>query len=781
MPRNKLIKKVLLINPPAIVKQSWDEDVSSFPLGLAYIAAVLENSNIEVEILDCFMEDFFNRNKIDDRLMRLGMSDDAIIHAVAQSAPHLVGISIPFSCQLSSAINMNSLIKSVDKSIITVAGGAHITNAPGSIRDSAFNWIVLGEGEYRLLELIKAINDNIQVSIPGVIGLDGATPHRALSLSGNFIKDLDALPVPLYGLLPLKKYWESCGKRRVNMIATRGCPNICVFCTTHTLMGRRVRHRSVDNVLKEMVSLKSVFDIEQVFFEDDNLTCDMEWAKELFRKIVNENLNIEIYMRNGIRADRVDLELLQLMKSAGVRRVWFAPESGSQETLDKIIKKDMRLEDCEKAVQMAKGIGLDVTCFLVIGFPEETMEDIRQTIQYGYILKKLGCDTIWLSCASPYPGSELFNDCAKRGLISEENPDYQSISTMDSIIYNDHFSSDQIKRIRDQAMRDLNPLNFKQRLKRIQKNIVLLFLSPSLFAKKLVVGLTRYAMHRMIVYIILASLMMPNNVYAGTTMYTGLFGLWSWDNWNEALQIVKDNGFNIAVEVPVKQHLERAQQLGLQCLVGMGITKEIVNDENRMKKYLDSVRQKVTEFKGHPAVYAWYIADEPDLQEIPVEAIKIVHDLIRSIDRGKPLFAVLTVPEKWSAYLPYFDIISIDPYLKKKMDGTHEAPQKIKQWLQKLRDDLKKQDMKKPVWVTLGAFELKPKDTSARFLFERPTPGEFRDAVDMALGEKVEGILVYTLGFPGGATNAGWNLPRDAPELWNEVKKLPQMVKDAKN
>ncbi|MFC2161879.1 B12-binding domain-containing radical SAM protein [Acidobacteriota bacterium] len=485
MTTEKVVKKVLLINPPSIVKQSWIDDVGSFPLGLAFIAAVLDENDIEVEIIDCFIEGFNNRDKINNKLIRIGMTDNEIVDAVIQTSPDLIGISIQFSCQLSSALHISSIIKRVNQDIITVVGGNHVSAAPKSIDRDTIDWIIIGEGEYRLLNLIKSINSkNTYKAIPSVYRTSDEIRNTNLNIKSDFIKDLDSLPLPMYRMLPLEKYWKTSGRRWINMIATRGCPHNCVFCSIHTVMGKRVRYRSVEKLLKEIIFFKHELELDQIFFEDDNLTFNMKWAKELFQKIIEENLGLEIYLRNGIRFDKVDLELLILMKKAGVQRVWFAPESGSQTTLDKVIKKRIKLEDCEKAIRMAKNTGLDVTCFLVIGFPEETMEDIKQTIQYGYKLKKIGCDSIWISCAVPYPGTELFNNCIDRGIITEDTIDYQSMSTMDSIIYNKWFSSDEIKTIRDQAMIELNRLSIKDKLKVLQKRLALLFSNPSLFIRK---------------------------------------------------------------------------------------------------------------------------------------------------------------------------------------------------------------------------------------------------------------------------------------------------------
>jgi radical SAM superfamily enzyme YgiQ (UPF0313 family) len=218
-------------------------------------------------------------------------------------------------------------------------------------------------------------------------------------------------------------------------------------------MGRKLRLRSVDNVIGEIELLKRRFGVNEIRFEDDGLTDNAEWAKELFRKIASGKFGIRFCVRNGIRADTVDKEMLLLMKRAGFRTVVFSPESGSQSTLDNIIQKKVKLETIEASIIMAKEVGLSVHCFLVIGFPEETKEDIAKTIEYGYKLRRLGVSSIWVSCATPYPGTRLFDECVKKRIIDKRNIDFRQLSTLDSVIYNDSFSAEEVKRIRINATR----------------------------------------------------------------------------------------------------------------------------------------------------------------------------------------------------------------------------------------------------------------------------------------------------------------------------------------
>ncbi|MCD6113265.1 MAG: B12-binding domain-containing radical SAM protein [Bacteroidales bacterium] len=458
MNEKHLIKKILLINPPSIVKKSWVEGIQTFPLGLASIASVLVKNNYKVEILDCFIENYKRRQSISDDLYRIGMSDDEIIASIKKYNPDLIGVSIQFSIQYLSALHINSLIKEIDENIITVTGGNHVSAAPETIKKNTFDWLIIGEGEFRFLNLINAINTNTTNLLSPEIAYLSDDSHLPdfKNLKIEYIKDLNILPMPSYNLLSLKKYWDmGGGSHWANMFITRGCPYNCVFCSIHTIMGKKVRYKNVDNVIKEVLYLKRELGVNEIFIEDDNLTFNMNWAKDFFRRIIQEKLHLKIHLRNGIRADKVDMELLKLMKKAGVIQLAFAPESGKQETLDNIINKHLKLKDVENSIKMANKVGIYVSCFLVVGFPEETLEDVKETIKYAFKLKKIGSDDVWISCATPYPGTRLFDNCIKYGILSKDNINYQELSTMGTVIHNKWFTAEELKNIRDKAMHKL--------------------------------------------------------------------------------------------------------------------------------------------------------------------------------------------------------------------------------------------------------------------------------------------------------------------------------------
>lgn len=458
--------KVLLIQPPQIHNYAYGVD--SFSLGLAYIASSLKSADFQVSLLDCFLEKRMQFVSVGKGLYRIGMSDQEILDQIKKDIPDFIGINIGFSRQYQSAINIASLIRKNFRNITLIAGGPHVSADPESLNNSDYDYLVIGEGEKVLPDLLRTIRKKTADDpvIPGVYYRD-RFHNFGLSKPAELISNLDVLPFPAYDLLPLKKAW----RKRIpyaNIIATRGCPHRCCFCSIHSIMGKMVRRRSIESVVSEVNLLVYKYGVKEIFFEDDNLTSNMSWAKELFDRLASLNFNIEIGVRNGIRADRVDKELLCLMQKAGCVRVCFAPESGKQEVLDTIIDKRLMLHDVENAVRLARLVGLNVTCFFVIGLPGETIIDIHETINFAKKLRRIGCDTVDINCATPYPGTSLYLKCIKEGLIPGDI-DFTRLHTCESIISTEEFTPEQVMSLRKEAIKKLSE-SFVEKLRRWVRN-----------------------------------------------------------------------------------------------------------------------------------------------------------------------------------------------------------------------------------------------------------------------------------------------------------------------
>jgi anaerobic magnesium-protoporphyrin IX monomethyl ester cyclase len=474
------IQKILLMSLPAVVKKedTYLDDGHSFHLGLAYIGGLMREKGYEVRILDCFAErpDQYRNDPDKDEWLVRGLSDHEIVETVADFKPDLIGMTIPFSCQHYLGHAIGGMLKERFPEIPIITGGNHVTAVPEEIDPVIFDYRVVGEGEFTFLGIVEALNEGKSLTeVPGIYGVS--------EVEHAYIEDLDCLPYPAIDLLPLEKLWET-GKRWIIMVASRGCMYNCVFCSIHTTLGFKIRRRSIDNVVAEIRHWKERYQVQEVYFEDDNLTTYTSWAKELLRKIAKEKFGIRFYVRNGIRADSIDRELLVLMKRAGFQDFMIAPESGSQRILDEVIGKKMTLEASLKAVELATQVGLGVNTFFVVGLPQETKADMQATFDFARQLKEKGCAGFWISTATPYPGTRLFADCVEKGLIDPETMDYRHLRTVDYLIQNDHISPQEIVAFREEMMRELAPPPHT-RSSRIKNGIMLLLKDPAFFWSKL--------------------------------------------------------------------------------------------------------------------------------------------------------------------------------------------------------------------------------------------------------------------------------------------------------
>ena len=421
----KKIKKVLLFIPPAVTCKERI-DINPLPaLGLGYLGAILEENGIEVKIVDCLIEGWGTRVKAGEDLIRIGLTFEEIEKIIRLYDPDIVGVNNLFTKQRENAHKIYALAKKINNNIITVAGGAHPTVMPELVlADKNIDYVVIGEGDRTIIELVRLIEGETDI-----LALDGVGYRENGEIKiipkTRFIENLDTLPFPSWHLLSMEKYFGlkvshgDRGRKRFSpVITSRGCPAQCSFCSAYAVWGRGFRYRSPENVIQELKQLKQLYGIEEIMFEDDNLTLNPKRAEEIFDLMIRERLNLEWDTPNGIAAWTLNENLLNKMKASGCRSLNFALESGNQYVLDTIIKKPLNLEKVKPLVRYAKGIGLDVGIFLVVGMPGETEEQIWDSFR---LAAQLGIYTPHISIATPYPGSELYDLCKERKLF---RPDF---------------------------------------------------------------------------------------------------------------------------------------------------------------------------------------------------------------------------------------------------------------------------------------------------------------------------------------------------------------------
>jgi len=414
------LERVVLIYPPVNFSRQSMKQIHP-PLGIAYLAAVLKDV-CEVRVLDASVEGYRNEERVGDRFLRYGLSFDEIERRIREMNPDLVGISCIFSSQFQNTVEVALRAKKVNPDLITVVGGSHPTFlAEECLRQGGIDFIVKGEGEFALRDLMEAIRKGRGVeTIPGLAWQeDGRYCESGIRPAAP---NLDEIPFPARDLFPLDKYdrisspMGSVYRQRpfMNLITSRGCPYRCNFCSSTNFWGNQYRVRSAGNVLLEMEELAGKYGVREFKFFDDNLTADRGRAKEIFRGMIERNLKVSWNTPNGVHLMNLDEEMLDLMKGSGCYELTLAIESGDPGVLRDIIHKPTDLAEVERVVKLIRKKGIDSSGFFVIGFPGETKEQIQRTFDFS---RKLNLDRIMFFIANPLPGTELYRICLDKGYI----------------------------------------------------------------------------------------------------------------------------------------------------------------------------------------------------------------------------------------------------------------------------------------------------------------------------------------------------------------------------
>lgn len=376
------------------------------PLGLLYIATCIQSAGHEVELVDGA---FWTHREVIDKVRRF--------------RPGFVGVSANAS-MWKKAVKTAEDIKAIDPAIhVSVAGPF-----PSAVEEKclelckAFDSVVIGEGELTVPDLIARVEAG--ESLEGVTGVayraaGGAivkNPPRAL------IDDLDIIPIPRRELLgDFDKYESPPGSYKEKPIAicmtSRGCKARCIYC--FQMKGeRRIRFRSVENVVQEIEELINDYGFKEIRFLDETFTADRDRAMEILRQLKEKQLKFSFYVSS--RVNTVDYELLKAMKDAGCWAILFGAESGVQKNLN-TMKKGINLDQTRAAVKAAKKAGLKVYTPFIIGIPGETYEEALQTIDFAIELDPHYAN---FHSMTPFPGTELYENIDEYGTMSMDTDDY---------------------------------------------------------------------------------------------------------------------------------------------------------------------------------------------------------------------------------------------------------------------------------------------------------------------------------------------------------------------
>jgi len=409
---------VTLINPPALPGRLNYSAFCHPPLGLSYLAACLrEEGRHTVSVVDAVGEaiDRMASYPEDRRFLVQGLPFSEILSRISRRTD-LIGISCMFTHAWPLVRQLVKQIHAAFPGVPIIAGGEHPTALYALCLDQApLTACVLGEGERTLVCLADALESGRPLSaVDGLAWKDPATGQIHKNSGRQAVPDPDDLPDPAWELIPWRAYRLYEGPATaatIPMLASRGCPHACAFCSAPAMWPGGWRKRRAESIVREMRRYATVEQIREFQFVDISPLIDRKWFLDLCRLIRERLPDIRWQMPVGGRPEIVDQETADLMVDSGCRHIQFAPESGSPEVLAAMHKR-LDLDRFRSAVRHAGRAGMIVSVLFIIGYPTEKLGDIRQTYRLIRWLAKQGVAEIAISSFALLPGTKIFADLA---------------------------------------------------------------------------------------------------------------------------------------------------------------------------------------------------------------------------------------------------------------------------------------------------------------------------------------------------------------------------------
>lgn len=393
---------IVLIRPDLPKEAPIGRHFPQLPIGLAFIAGVLEKHGSKITI-------------IDDYLLRKGAK--YLADQVSNLNANLIGITCNLATVITTAEIVNTLLP---LNIPVVVGGPEVTvNPERTLKRTNAPIGICGEGEYTMLELCNLFANNALTNdnLASVSGIAFRLPGGEIKINPSrpLIKDLDELPfLPLH-LFPMDKYERTMAELSaspVDILSTsRGCPFNCSFCNNKYVWGRNYRVMSGNRIVNELEFLITNYGTKGVFFREDHFTLNKRRVYEFCSEIEKRNLTIQWGCES--RVDALDEDLIRTIKKAGCESIWFGVESGSPGVL-KMLNKNIDLEQEEFVFKLCKKHKIQVGASVMIGIPGQTMEENYETLKF---LKKLDPDWAYFNTFVGYPRTDMYDIIVKERLI----------------------------------------------------------------------------------------------------------------------------------------------------------------------------------------------------------------------------------------------------------------------------------------------------------------------------------------------------------------------------
>lgn len=454
------IKKIALVIP----NFAWQESDKSVawhvvPYNLCMLAAMIRDF-CEIVIIDANTENF-------DEL--------EFKAALAQSRADVVGVTVMMDQFAKSGHLAAKLAKEALPGSVIVMGGVYATiNYDQAIADVSLDYVYRGEGEYGFRDFLKYLWHGTDFPKKGFVWRADSknAPYVAANTTimvqerADFVQNLNDLPLPAYDLIDFKKYTLNAPRLSVDgpyefpfarIQTSRGCPQGCCFCQVKEISGNKFRPRSPENIIEEMLWYKNTYGVKSLVIDDDNVVTQRSRAAKLFTLMAEK---VKLPWKAGAMAVfKLDEELVDLMAESGCKYVSIAIESGSRRVLDEIIKKPIDFEHAKKMTKRLQKRGVFVSSNFIIGFPTETWDEVRQTLNFA---EELGSDYAKIFTAIPLRHTRLWDLCEETNSFKKDF-DQENISWNTGQISSQYFDHRELTLLRSY---EWDRINFKSEEKR---------------------------------------------------------------------------------------------------------------------------------------------------------------------------------------------------------------------------------------------------------------------------------------------------------------------------
>jgi radical SAM superfamily enzyme YgiQ (UPF0313 family) len=434
-------KNVLLVQSDELeslrAETQRDLNMNTFPpMGLLYIATILEQNGFNVKLVDLTVD---------------LLSQDTLVEILKEFNPGVVGVSVQ-AASFSTAIEIARLTKMCSPDTMMVFGGPFVTFVyEEALKHPHVDCVVLFEGEMTMLEICKSASEGKGIP-PGIAGI-AARNNGSIQMSpaNGYIKDLDAIPIPSREFLKKELY-----STPFTVISARGCPGDCIFCSAKAFWGKAYRARSAKSIFEEVRYLSTQYpEMDHFMFADDTFTVHRQRVFEFCRLMTESSLRIPWGCLS--RVDVIDEELITKMRAAGCYRIKFGIENGSNDIL-KSIGKRITVEKVEEAIRLAHEARMLVNGSIILGLPQDTMQTMKKTIEFAVYLKEKYDCRMQVGINTPFPGTPEYEKPEAFGLRIETR-DWDLYTLRHPIATTKHFTREDLYGLYYDAIEELLDLD----------------------------------------------------------------------------------------------------------------------------------------------------------------------------------------------------------------------------------------------------------------------------------------------------------------------------------